>query len=157
MLARDGAAPQTVVARVSEATTAGIGATLLEFTTNTADLRVPMPEVRRDAFVEVSLTTTSAAGGNGFARKPFFRWRTLLRPDGSPELDYAGRKGFEAPPDFDDYWQRAKDELAAVPLRPDNHAFGGPRKFHWHHLPRGTARRGGDDGGGVVLRAARRV
>ena len=117
LLARDGGTPQAIVARISEATTAGLGATLVEFTTNTGALRVPMPEVRRDAFLEVSLTSATA-GRNGATPKPFFRLRTLARPAGAPPLDYIGLKGYEAPPDFDDFWKRAKIELAAVPVKP---------------------------------------
>jgi cephalosporin-C deacetylase len=117
VLARDGGTPQRLRARVAEVTTAGLGEVLVDLTTTPAELRLPMPAVRRDAFVEVALTTSTAAE-NGALARPFFRWRTLLRPGAEPELDYRGRAGYEAPADFDEFWERAKSELAAVPMRP---------------------------------------
>ncbi|MCX7717495.1 MAG: acetylxylan esterase [Candidatus Sumerlaeaceae bacterium] len=70
---------------------------------------IPLPNTREDTFVDVSITRRGS-------REPIFSWRTLLRPEGRPLIDYAGRDDFAPPEDFDAYWDRARAELAAVPM-----------------------------------------
>lgn len=47
-----------------------------------------------------------------------FLWRTLLRPKGETLISYTGRREMLPPRDFDEYWRKAKQELAAVPMEP---------------------------------------
>lgn len=48
--------------------------------------------------------------------EPLFVWNVLLRPQSRSLLDYRGQADMPPPDDFDAYWERAKRELAAVPL-----------------------------------------
>jgi hypothetical protein len=73
---------------------------------------IPMPIVRSDTFAEVTATTNPAD------KEPLLRWRTLLRPKGRALLSYQGQRELVAPADFGAYWQRARRELAAVPMVP---------------------------------------
>jgi cephalosporin-C deacetylase-like acetyl esterase len=76
-------------------------------------LQIDMPEMREDTYVEVAVTTSGASSVEPFA------WRTLARPDGKPLMQYEGRREMLPPPDFDEYWARAKKQLAAVPMQPN--------------------------------------
>lgn len=74
--------------------------------------RVELPAVQRDTFVEVQITTETETSATAFA------WRTMLRPNDTPLMDYQGQQEMLPPHDFDAYWARAKRELAAVKMRP---------------------------------------
>ncbi len=108
---------------------------------------IKMPPVERDTFAEISITTAGAT-------KALFEWRTLLRPEGKTILSFTGLDELAPPPDFDAYWDRAKKELAAVPLKPvvtrvpdrdtstgllhrvDLPAAGGTTVSAWYFVPR---------------------
>ncbi|MGI8908281.1 MAG: acetylxylan esterase [Candidatus Sumerlaeaceae bacterium] len=90
--------------------TSGVLTTRHDLQTSAAQIQ--LPEVQEDTYIEVAVAT-----GFEFAAEPFI-WRTLARPEGKPLILYAGRKEMLPPPDFDEYWSRAKKELAAVPLKP---------------------------------------
>jgi cephalosporin-C deacetylase-like acetyl esterase len=70
---------------------------------------IPLPNTREDTFVDLSIMRSGTT-------ETLFSWRTLLRPQGRPLMDYPGRDDFAPPPDFDAYWDRARVELAAVPM-----------------------------------------
>lgn len=78
----------------------------------TSETTIELPEVSEDTYIEAAITTSSQS-----AADPFI-FRTLARPDGKPLIQYEGRKEMLPPPDFDEYWNRAKKELAAVAFKP---------------------------------------
>lgn len=69
------------------------------------------PGVARDTYVR-SRFWAGAPGG----READFTWCTLLKPGGASLMGHRARGGFEPPQDFDAFWERAKAELAAVPM-----------------------------------------
>ena len=117
--------------------------TLPKSTTGT----IRLPNTREDTFVDVGIMRHGS-------REPIFSWRTLLRPEGRPLIDYPGRDDFAPPDDFDAYWERARGELAAVPMNarvtrvPDRDTttgllhrveldtVGGTKIVCWYFVPR---------------------
>jgi len=75
---------------------------------STTPLLITFPEVEKDTYMEVALTTGSEPGAADF------RWRTLVRPKGKSLMSYQGVKKILPPDDFDDYWKRAKEQLDTV-------------------------------------------
>jgi len=77
---------------------------------STTSARLQFPEVAADTAVEAAVAPEPAD-----AESLPFRWRGLGRPAGKTIMSYNGPEGFAPPADFDQYWARAKKELAAVP------------------------------------------
>lgn len=77
----------------------------------TSPTTIAMPEVPRNTYVGM---TASQAGSDAL----LFQWRGLIRPKGQTLVSYHGRKEMLPPPDFDEYWNHAKGQLAKVPLKP---------------------------------------
>lgn len=90
-----------------------------------------LPRVDRDTYFEVTATTCPArlttAPLEGEAEDAadsepepesvrLLTWRTVARPPGKRLIDYPGRDDMPPPPDFDQYWERAKMQLGAVPV-----------------------------------------
>ena len=71
-----------------------------------------LPRPQRDSYVHVKFYRDDASTA------ALFSWSGLVRPAGMALIDYKGQPGYEAPDDFEAYWDRAKTELAAVPLQP---------------------------------------
>jgi cephalosporin-C deacetylase len=81
-------------------------------------LRVEIPAGEEDRYLSVKVWPGDASED----AEPVVVWNTLSRAKSQPLLGYEGRPGELAPPeDFDEYWGRAKEELAAVPLEPVIH------------------------------------
>lgn len=72
-------------------------------------VHVALPKVETDTYVEIGVTTHSELQAEDF------RWRTLARADGRNLMNYRGRKELLPPPDFDEYWDRARKQLDSVP------------------------------------------
>ncbi len=70
------------------------------------------PKVQADTFMEMALTTSTTPKTNDF------RWRTITRPDEKKLMRYTGQKNLLPPDDFEEYWQRATNQLDAVPANP---------------------------------------
>ena len=71
-----------------------------------------LPRAKRDSYVHVKFFRDDGSTAS------LFSWGGLVRPAGQAVIDYKGQTGYEAPEDFEAYWERAKAELAAVPLEP---------------------------------------
>jgi len=76
------------------------------------EITYELPAPNEPTHVEVRFTT---APNN---QSPLFVWPTVAMPKGVPPIRYRGAKGFEPPADFDEFWMRAKKQLAAVPMEP---------------------------------------
>lgn len=68
-----------------------------------------IPSVQRDTYFLVTAEKTGV-------EKPLLEWTTLRRPDGVSMMDYQGLQEMLPPDDFDEYWARAKAQLAQVPM-----------------------------------------
>lgn len=106
------ASPADVITTFSVLTMETSGVISARQDASTTSLRVELPEVSEDTYIQVDVSTSTEAGADVFS------WRSLARPDGRPLMQYTGRKEMLPPADFDDYWARAKKELSAVPLKP---------------------------------------
>lgn len=113
-----------VIARASAETSTGIRATVFALTEQTSRVLqertfAPAPSIRVEApVVEAPTPIEIVCSTDAPTPEPMFRWRTVALPRGQRLLDYRGRRGFDPPKDFDDFWKQAKRELAAVPLEP---------------------------------------
>lgn len=74
--------------------------------------KIEFPKVDEDTYIDLTIEQIPPKDN------PLFVWRTMLRPEGSSTLSYKGKKEMLPPDDFDEYWERAKNELKAVPLNP---------------------------------------
>lgn len=72
----------------------------------------PLPRADKDAYVDLKLHRDDGS------TLPLLHYRALVRPEGMDPMKYEGLPGFEPPDDFDAFWNRAKAELAAVPMNP---------------------------------------
>jgi cephalosporin-C deacetylase-like acetyl esterase len=70
------------------------------------------PEAAADRFIRFEAFLNDTEG------EPIFRWTTLQRAFGNSLLNYSGDTSMGPPDDFDEFWGRAKEELAAVPMNP---------------------------------------
>lgn len=72
--------------------------------------RIEFSKIKEKTYIELRVDSIPAA------EKPLFTWRTLIFPKGAAAINYKGTKDMLPPPDFDEYWSRAKAELDAVPI-----------------------------------------
>lgn len=90
-----------------------------EQVTSTAELapsetrRIFLPTRQQADILGVSAV---AAGPDG-TEEPLAAWRAWYDPDGKL-VDYAGTDELPEPNDFDEFWAKAKADLAAIPMNP---------------------------------------
>ncbi|MCX7964258.1 MAG: acetylxylan esterase [Candidatus Sumerlaea chitinivorans] len=77
-----------------------------------SEITYELPSPKEPTHVEVTFTTAPNT------QPPLFVWRTVAMPKGVPPIHYRGARGFERPADFDEFWMRAKKQLATVPMEP---------------------------------------
>ena len=111
--------PETVFVEIRDVSTSPARTVMVSKHEGATELRIgPKVQGAEDGYLEVRVTTGTGSAGHRADAEPVFQWRALVPRKGTSLIDHKGLPDLAPPPDFDAYWQRARAELAAAPMKP---------------------------------------